>query len=113
MVRKAMRLATAAGWCWFRQMGAGPSGSLGLAQCPLMNISGLTMFSNCIVWCSPIQNSEKPSARPGHQPQVFIETLAQRLVGVGERHDEHAVVMGGVTWDVQGAGSDWTFCVFR
>ena len=27
-----------------------------------MNNSGIGMFSNAIVWCSPIQNSSKPSS---------------------------------------------------
>ena len=59
--RSITRLATIAGWCWLRQMGAGPMRMLLVSRiAAAMKISGLTMFSYAIVWCSPIQNSLKP-----------------------------------------------------
>ena len=58
-----MRVATYAGWCWLRQTGAGPRRMRSVSpRTRPMKTSGTTIDSYFMVWCSPIQNSLKPSS---------------------------------------------------
>ena len=76
--------------------GGGPHPDrLGLAQCPADEHLGAhdVLELHRVVFTDP-EFREAQLLGQDDQLQVFIETLAQRLVGVVERHDEHAVVYG-------------------
>ena len=75
------------------QTGAGPIRIVFVSpRARPMKISGITMFSYFIVWCSPIQNSVKPRLLGADDElQVFVVALGRGLGGVVEGHDEHAV----------------------